>query len=751
MIFSTIIKNVPNDLANTPQWVSWSGTIGKNGKMSKIPINPRTGSFAKTSDPATWGTFEMAIDYSQKNDLPGIGFVFTKDDDFVGIDLDDCIEPATYRVNSKMLEIVNCLDTYTEVSPSGRGLHLIAKGKLPEGSRRSGKVEMYDDRRFFTITGDTLNERSTEVKDRSTEIMKVYQSIFGQPKTRTEKPSNKTMLDDQVLIEKAKSAENGSKFKKLWSGDFSAHSSQSEADLSLCRILAFWTGRDKDRIDGLFRQSGLFRPKWDIPHFGGGKTYGQATIEKAIEADGEVYKAGKLIVKAELKQLEFKLSDLGNAERLVHDFGDQIRYCHAWKKWLIWDGVRWAVDQSGRIYQLAKKVVRKIYGDAQTGNGYGLRTAIAKHAIASESDSRIKAMVALAQSEVPITPDMLNSNPWLLNCLNGTIDLRTGELLPHQIEHFITKLASVEFDPNATCPLWHQFLIRIMDENEQLIKFLQRAIGYALTGETSEQCLFIFYGCGANGKSTFLQTLGCLLGDYSISTPTETLLVKRRGAIPNDVARLKGARFVVASESDVEQRLAESLIKQMTGGDTITARFLHQEWFDFEPTHKVFFGTNHRPVIKGTDYAIWRRIRLVPFEITIPEEERDKDLFDKLKDEASGILAWAVKGCLDWQQRGLGVPEEVKEATDSYREEMDALGEFLKDCCYQKAEAKVSSKQLYEAYSLWCQDNGQELVGQRAFSSALREKGFKPCRIGSRGSRGWAGLELFAILTDTTC
>jgi putative DNA primase/helicase len=406
----------------------------------------------------------------------------------------------------------------------------------------------------------------------------------------------------------AKSADNGPKFNRLWSGDFSAYPSQSEADLALCRILAFWTRRDAARIDSLFRQSGLFRPKWDVPHFGGGKTYGQATIEKAIECEGEVYSPGDRAIFHELRQKEFKLTDLGNAERLVYHFGEQIRYCHAWKKWLVWDGVRWVVDQSGQIYQIAKKVVRKIYREVQSASESNVRREIARHAYASESDRRIAAMISLAQSEVSIRPELLNADPWLLNCLNGTIDLRTGRLLPHTMEHFITKLAPVNCDPNAGCERWLEFLDRIMDGNEQLISFLQRAIGYALTGETSEQCLFIFHGSGANGKSTFLQAISSILGDYAMSTPTETLLVKRRGAIPNDVARLKGARFVIACEADAENRLAESLIKQMTGGDTISARFLHQEWFDFDPTHKVFFGTNHKPVIRGTDYAIWRRV-----------------------------------------------------------------------------------------------------------------------------------------------
>jgi putative DNA primase/helicase len=745
MNFSVNIENIPTELAITPQWVSWSGTAGQNGKMSKIPINPRSGRNAKTNDPATWGAFEEAVQFSRKNNLPGIGFVFSAADDFVGIDLDECLDPATGSIKAEAKEIISRLDSYTEISPSGRGVHVIAKAKLPAGSRKIGKVEMYDDRRFFTITGNTLQGTPASVMDRQKEVLDVFQGLFHPPKPGADRPSGQSQLEDEALIEMAKTASNGGKFKQLWSGDFSAYPSQSEADLALCRILAFWTRRDAAKIDALFRQSGLFRPKWDVPHYGAGKTYGRATIEKAIECEGEVYSPGVRTIKHELYQKEFKLTDLGNAERLVYHFGERIRYCHAWKKWLIWDGTRWVVDQSGQIYQVSKQVVRRIYREVQWVDDPERRRSISRHAAASESDRRIAAMISLAQSEVSIRPELLNADPWLLNCLNGTVDLRTGRLLPHTMEHFITKLAPVNYDPKAGCERWLEFLDRIMDGNEQLISFLQRAIGYALTGETSEQCLFIFHGSGANGKSTFLQAISSILGDYSMSTPTETLLVKRRGAIPNDVARLKGARFVIACEADAENRLAESLIKQMTGGDTISARFLHQEWFDFDPTHKVFFGTNHKPVIRGTDYAIWRRIRLVPFEITIPEAERDKALPERLKKEADGIFAWAIQGCLFWQKRGLGAPEEVKEATASYRDEMDILADFLKDRCLERPESQVTSKELYDAYTGWCQDNGQEPIGQRAFVSALREKGFKQHRIGNRGVRGWLGLELNLI------
>ena len=286
------------------------------------------------------------------------------------------------------------------------------------------------------------------------------------------------------------------------------------------------------------------------------------------------------------------------------------------------------------------------------------------------------------------------------------------------------------------------FLNRIMDKNANLIEFLKRAVGYSLTGDVSEQCLFIFFGSGANGKSTFLRTVNMLMGDYSQQTATETLLVKQKGAIPNDIARLKGARFITASEAEAEQRLAESLIKQMTGGDIISARFLHQEWFDFEPTYKIFLGTNHKPVIKGTDYAIWRRIKLVPFEVTIPEQESDGNLLDKLQDELSAILTWAVQGCMEWQNSGLGIPQEVFAATDEYKNEMDIISDFINECCIESPNSRVLFKDLYQVYKNWCDENGEYPLKKNAFSRRIGEKGYSQCRVGKGGPKGCKGINL---------
>jgi putative DNA primase/helicase len=740
--YETIQNNVPSELKNLPQWVSWSERVGHNGRTLKLPVSPVTGRAARINDPDTWASFEEALAYSRKNDLTGVGFVFTEGDDFVGVDLDRCIDLATGAVRAEAVAIVNQLASYTEISPSGGGLHVLVRGKLPQGPRRGGPIEIYDDKRFFTVTGRLLPGAPSAIADRQDQLLELYREAILRAKAPaaapTELPKEGSAPEGQPLLTALRS--QAEKFDRLMRGDFEGYPSQSEADLALCRLLAFQTRWEARKIDEIFRRSGLYRPKWDQPHTADGKSYGQATIEKALSAE-RAFRTGAS-EDASPAQPEFNLTDLGNAERLACQFGERIAYCQDWKKWLVYNGANWAVDHTDQVRQLAKQVIRDIYIRAADIKDPSRRQAIVKHALASESDRRIRSMISLAESEVPVIPEDLDRDPWLFNCLNGTLDLECGILRPHDPASLITKIAPVTFEPTMPCPRWLAFLDRIMDGNVKLIAFLQRAIGYAMTGLTSEQCLFIFYGSGANGKSTFLQAISFVLGHYAMSTPTETLLVRQRGATLNDIARLKGARFVTASEAEAEQRLAESLIKQMTGGDTISARFLYQEWFDLHPTHKIFIGTNHKPVIKGTDHAIWRRIRLVPFEVTIPEAERDRQLLEKLREEADGIFAWAVEGCLLWQKHGLGVPEEVKAATEDYREEMDILAEFISDRCVVQPASKVPRGDLYDAYTQWCQANGQESAGNRVFASSMRDRGFRECRMGMQGVRGWAGLRL---------
>lgn len=438
------------------------------------------------------------------------------------------------------------------------------------------------------------------------------------------------------------------------------------------------------------------------------------------------------------------LTDLGNAGRLVAKHGADLHYCYAWKRWLVWDGRRWKIDDTGELQRRAKDTVISIYAEAPQIQDAETRKAVARWAQYSESAPRLRAMIQLAESEpgIPITPERLDTDLMLLNVLNGTLDLRTGKLLPHRREQLITKVVPVKYDAKAQSAPWEAFLDQIMHGNKDLIRFLQKATGYALTGDTSEQAIFILYGTGANGKSTFLQTVSAVFGDYARQTPIQTLLARRGNNIPNDVARLDGARLVTAAEAEHGQRLAESLVKQMTGGDRIAARFLHAEWFEFDPTFKIFVATNHRPQIRGTDHAIWRRIHLIPFTKTIPEGRQDKKLADKLRGELPGVLRWAVEGCLAWQRNGLGAPPLVRSATDAYREEMDPLAGFINECCLVDEATQARAGKLYEAYRQWCTASGEEAVSGRDFAQRLIEHGFEKKR--DKDGMRYHGLGLLA-------
>jgi putative DNA primase/helicase len=436
-------------------------------------------------------------------------------------------------------------------------------------------------------------------------------------------------------------------------------------------------------------------------------------------------------------------TDLGNARRLCRLFGDRIRYVHAWGSWLIYDGTRWARDETGEIHRLARATVRSIYAEAAQADDAATRKALAAWATASESSSRLAAMVELAKSEpgVAIHHSALDADQWLLNCLNGTLDLRTGKLLPHDRAHLITKRIEVRYDATADAPTWQAFLDRIMEGNAELIAFLQRAVGYTLTGSVREQCLFFAYGSGANGKSTFMETVCALLGAYAQRAPTEMILLQRYGAgIPNDLARLPGARMVVTGEIAQGRRLDEGKVKDLTGGDTMTARFMRGEWFDFCPVFKLWIYGNHKPAVRGYDHGIWRRIRLIPFNATIAEEERDPALPERLRGELPGILAWAVQGCLAWQREGLGTPDEVRQATESYRGEMDTIAGFLEDRCVLHQRAQTLAKPLYEAYTAWCKEGNEPALSQREVAQYLKHRGLESKRM----TRGivWFGVGL---------
>ncbi len=435
----------------------------------------------------------------------------------------------------------------------------------------------------------------------------------------------------------------------------------------------------------------------------------------------------------------FRPSDMGNGYRFARQHKDKALFCYVSDKWSVWDGKRWIEDNSGEAVRLAKTTVKNIYTEAAFTVDEEKRKAIGKHALRSEGDSRITAMLHQAQSEMPVKLEAFDQDTFAFNCEDGTLDLRTGELRPHAREDFITKLSSVVYDDQAKCPKWETFLNQIFENDEELITFIQKAIGYSLTGSTEEQCFFIGYGTGANGKSVFLKTIAALVAEYGQQVRSETLMTKKYQGVSNDIACLRGARFLSAVETDAEHRLAEATVKQLTGGDAVRARFLFQEEFEFSPQFKLWLACNHKPTISN-DNAIWRRIRLIPFGVTIPKEEQNPRLDLELREELPGILAWAVRGCLLWQHQGLGEPAAVQQATSDYREEMDTLSAFFADRCELSENFQVTSNELYATYGAWCDANGETALTQRLLGMQLKERGFKVDR--KFKGRFWQGIGL---------
>jgi len=433
-------------------------------------------------------------------------------------------------------------------------------------------------------------------------------------------------------------------------------------------------------------------------------------------------------------------SDYGNAERLVQAHGEDLLHVTG-LGWHVWEGRRYRRDDDGEVMRRAKASARALREEAAALESGEEANKLFAHATKSESRPRLEAAVALAATELKVVcpADALDADPFLLNCPNGTVDLRSGELRDHCRDDRITKLAGAPYEPDAGSPRWLELLATALEGDEELIAFTQRAVGYSMTGDTREQCLFILHGEGANGKTTFLNGIGDALGDYATAADSSTFLGGRAGGGPRpDVTRLRGARFVRSAEVEADARLAEVFVKQATGGDTLVARSLYRDEFEFRPQLKLWIAANHLPAIRGTDHAIWRRLRRIPFEHTVSRP--DRTLPDKLRDELPGILAWAVQGCLAWQQEGLGIPARVKEATESYREAQDSIGAFLREHCRLDPHVRTGASELRDAYGRWCNEQGLQPIAAGPFKAAVEGYGARWKKVTE--GRFYEGIEV---------
>jgi putative DNA primase/helicase len=432
-------------------------------------------------------------------------------------------------------------------------------------------------------------------------------------------------------------------------------------------------------------------------------------------------------------------SDIANGRRFAARHGADLRFTPE-RGWHAWDGRRWAVDDKCiEVQARAKETALAIFEEIRDATD---RDARMRHAKRSQSRASVDSMIWLARSEpgIPARLTEFDADAWSLNVANGTLDLRTGLLRPHTRADLISNIVEIQFDATAKCELWDSFLQRVLDRDEELYAYLRRFVGYLLVGDTSDQSLHFLYGLGANGKSVFCEVLLRLLGDYAMAVSPDLIMLKRHAGIPNDVARLRGVRAALMNETSQGARFDEAKLKDLTGGDTLTARFLHQEFFDFHPTHRIVIRGNHKPAINGTDEGIWRRLRLVPFTVSIPPDEQDRHLLRKLEGELPGILNWALQGCREWQESGLNAPPIIAEAVRKYREESDTLGRFISECCDARKLAEVKSSALHMRYREFAEAAGERWIPTKDFPAEMERRGFGHKRTKSGGM--FLGIEL---------
>lgn len=746
---------MPVEMTALAQWLLWRYELSDKGKWTKVPMQA-SGRAASSTNPATWTTFANAerVYRTTPGKFDGIGFVTSASDSTVLADLDHVLDPESGEVASwaqRILEAAEREGAYIEQSPSGTGFHVIGRGEQGFKGEKRNDAELYCHGRFFTITGQGVTRDPKAPLGELSETVTLMRERIAQGKDKPGKvapsrtPATPIASDDE-LLERARRAGNGAKFRALFdAGDTSGHPSSSEADLALASMLAFWTGRDSGAVERLMRRSGLVREKWNTRR--GESTYLAETIETAIAKTRETYSPrtrtktnrGSHLDQGEAipAGLEVTDTDIANAKRLITRRGRDLRYTPE-RGWLAWDGRRWAVDEKSlRVLGYAKRTALEIFDEVKDAED---RDRLYKHAKRSQSKNAIQAMEWLARSEAPASITDFDADPWLLNVENGTLDLRTGELRGHDRDDLITKLAPVRYDGNADCPTWRATLTRIFDRDGEIIEYLRRLVGYGLTGLSVEQVIHFLWGMGANGKSTVSELVQEMLGDYAVVCSPDMIMTRRHGGIPNDVARLRGVRLAMMNETGQGARFDEAKLKDLTGGDRLTARFLHAEFFDFRPTHKLIIRGNHKPAITGTDEGIWRRLRLIPFTVVIPAEERDPYLLDKLRTELPGVLRWAVEGCLAWQRDGLKAPPAVLAAVSSYRDEADTLGRFIAECCTVRNLAQVKASAFQKAYATFCREADERPVPSKDLPAELERRGFRYQR--TKVARLYQGLEL---------
>lgn len=756
------------ELAEYPQWTAWNWgkPDPKTGKRGKLPINPHTGKAASSTDPATWGTFEQARQAVEQFNLAGVGFCLTGEDPFVGVDVDDCLQGDP----GPAVEIVEQFDSYTEKSPSGKGLRIICKGQLPEWSRKkAGDFEAYDCKRFVTITGNVWGEWR-EVREAQEAVNWYCREYLGE-RTPDQGHTVETRTTPEGELERRKAAaRRDPKLLELFKGEIEIggeqYPSPSEADSALIHKVAFYLGSDADAIEELAKQSALYRDKWDRRD-GTHGSYIRRTINNALSSMQEFYRLPQQDqAENEPETLAGSLTfdflhwcavneQEGDARLLVELLRNKYIFDHAMGVWNLWNEVHWDVDRESEVYteferladiydkQAKQASIRKRQAtrsgnkDAENREKHLEQDFLSKIKKLQRIQHR-KGVLELARSgpkRLSTAGESWDQHPHLLAVKNGVVDLRTGENREGDPEDMLRTAAPVEYPgADATCPAFRRFLADVFNGDPELIDFVQRLFGYALYGKTTEHILPILHGPGRNGKGVLLDVLSYILGPLAGSVEAELLLDQaspRSSSAPSpDIMTLRGKRLVWSEETDEKRKLAMGRVKKLVGGGTLAARPPYgRDIINFEPTHTLFLLTNHKPRVDPDDFALWQRLLLIPFENAFVDEpkadnerQRDPYMAEKLKEEAPAILSWLVRGCIQWQEQGLAPPDKVKAATQEYREGEDVIGHFIEDRCVRELSAYVKAQTLYEAYRSWCEQNGHRPLSGTKFAEKMRER-----------------------------
>lgn len=758
--------NIPDALKQSASFCVWK-LEKRSGRPTKVPYNPRTGAMAKTNDPSTFADFNTAMKSYAIGGWDGIGYRVSEG--IGAIDIDHCIreDGSLNDVAASILGIFS--SAYFERSPSGTGLRGFFK-LSPDfaydktvyyiNNRKHG-LEVYlpgTTNRFVTVTGDMFRAGTVERDD---DALRNLLDTFMKRSTRV---SAKTIeassyLDDDGVIAHALASESGDKFKALYEGNWEeGYDSQSDADMAFVSMLCFWCGNVEEQIDRIFRSSGLMRDKWDRKT--GDATYGQITIRNAVATNSAIYtpiqdstaeddfetldddedleehasfRPDMSCITLTLDEMQphtnprYQRDEIGIGNAFADYFKPIARFNGDRNVWYVYDGKVWQPDENAlAVAELAKHLADLLYTFALQIRDEDTRNRYIKRVQKLQMRKNRKTMVEDAKSVHPIRMSAFDANVYLLNLENGTLDLRTLEFHEHDPKDFITKISHIDYDPDAVCPRWIQFVDEVMVGRKNVARYLQKAIGYALSGDTSLECLFIMFGpTTRNGKTTTIETILRVMGEYGRSAKPDMLATNyfrgQSNGSSDDVARLAGARFVGISEMEQKLTINASLTKQLTGNGSITARFLYEGYFEFHMQAKIFIDTNHLPNV--TDRTLFEsgRLKIIPFTRHFEDHEQDKTLKTTLMqpENLSGILNWCIEGYRLYKAEGLDEPEEVRTATEEYRVESDRIAQFMQQCLRKEKGSEIKASAVYSHYKTWCSDNGCKYESSQNFYKRL--------------------------------